>query len=166
MAELAVPAPSAAPAPPQVLVVAADRRVRAALESLLRSGSSGWGVVGVATWAEAAVVAASAGPGVVLVDVAPPLDEQQRGLLEVLSAGGRAVVALSASDAVRQEVLDAGAAAFVPRSSGADAVLDAIHQVLATPALRPATRGTSPVAPRRTDAHPDPTARRLMEETL
>jgi len=110
----------------RVLIVEDDPRVRSALSELL-AASDGLCVGGLAATASAAAAAAErAVLDVALVDVLLPDLQDGLSVIRALVADGHQVVALSASAAVREASLAAGASTFVEKDSHPDALLTAL----------------------------------------
>jgi CheY-like chemotaxis protein len=114
--------------PVRVLIVDADRRVRASLHGLLAACE---GVEVVATTgdaAEAARLVASAAPDVIVLD--PRLPEIDAGLQLIArlcdSCPEVRVVAMSVSDTLESSALATGAVAFVAKSGQPSELLDAV----------------------------------------
>ncbi len=117
--------------PAEVLVVDNDARVRAALCALIAS-SPGLSVAGQASSASGAWEAdAALQPDVVVLDLLLPSPEDGLDVLRRLAGSGRAVVALTIRDGLRAEAIAAGAAAFVEKYAGADALLETLRDVVA-----------------------------------
>jgi DNA-binding NarL/FixJ family response regulator len=125
-------APDALPAdrtqPVRVLIVDADRRVRASLHGLLAACE---GVEVIATTgdaAEAARLVATAAPDVIVLD--PRLPEIDAGLQLIArlcdSCPEVRVVAMSVSDTLESSALATGAVAFVAKSGQPSELLDAV----------------------------------------
>ncbi len=115
----------------KVLVVDNDARVRAALCALIGS-SPGLSVAGEASSRSGAFEANQAlGPNVVVLDILLPAAEDGLEVLQQLAATGGAVVALSIREDLRTAALAAGAAAFVEKYAGPDALLEALRDVVA-----------------------------------
>ncbi|HEX2047841.1 MAG TPA: response regulator transcription factor [Acidimicrobiales bacterium] len=115
----------------RVLVVDDDARVRRALCALLRS-SPGLCVAGEAASGPATLRAdEELRPDVVLLDILLPSADDGLAVLDRLAAKGRAVVALSVREGLRPAVMAAGAAGFVDKYSGPDALLATLVEVLA-----------------------------------
>lgn len=115
--------------PRRILVVEDDARVRRALCDLILA-SPGLLVAGHVRAGPAALGAdEEVAPDVVLLDVGRPSADEGLEMLTCLVARGRAVVALSSREALRTSALTAGAAAFVEKSAGPDALLGALREV-------------------------------------
>ncbi len=115
----------------RVLVVDNDPRVRAALRALIES-SPGLSVAGEASSASGAYQAdARLCPEVVVLDVLLPTAQDGLEVLKRLAESGRAVVALSIREGVRAAAVAAGAAAFVEKYAGPDALLETLRDVAA-----------------------------------
>jgi DNA-binding NarL/FixJ family response regulator len=124
----------AAGASAQILVVDNDARVRAALCALIGSWP-GISVVGEAASSSAACEADEAlCPDVVVLDILLPTADAGLEVLRRLSASGRPVVALSIRDGLRTAALAAGAAAFVEKYAGPDALLETLRDLAGVPA--------------------------------
>lgn len=114
-----------------VLVVDDDARVRRALCALIDS-SPGLSVAGEASSQSRAYEADQAlCPDIVLLDILLPSAPEGLEVLRNLAAKGRAVVALSIRGGLRTAAMAAGAAAFVEKYAGGDALLQAVRDVLA-----------------------------------
>ena len=117
--------------PAKVLVVDDDARVRTALCALIES-SLGFSVAGEATSRFGACEAnEKLCPDVVVLDLLLPTAEDGLELLKQLAATGQAVVALSIREGLRTAAFAAGAAAFVEKYAGPDALLETIREVVA-----------------------------------
>ncbi|HEY2280469.1 MAG TPA: response regulator [Streptosporangiaceae bacterium] len=125
--------------PIRVLVVDDDTRVRAAISQTIALE------VGLVLLADAAgtaaaltlalALAARTRPPVALVDVLIPDETSGLALIRSLSQyPGWAVVAISVRDDLGSAALAAGAAAFVGKGAGIDAILDAVRATAATAA--------------------------------
>lgn len=108
-----------------------DARVRRALCALLRS-APGLSVAGEAASGAATLHADDElAPDIVLLDILLPSSGDGFAVLDRLAARGRTVVALSVQEAFRASTLAAGAAAFVGKYAGADALLATLQDVAA-----------------------------------
>lgn len=108
-----------------------DARVRRALCALLRS-APGLSVAGEAASGAATLHADDElAPDIVLLDILLPSSGDGFAVLDRLAARGRTVVALSVQEALRASTLAAGAAAFVGKYAGADALLATLQDVAA-----------------------------------
>ena len=111
----------------RVLVVDDDARVRHALRALIAS-AQGLSLAGEASSAADALRAdEDLAPDVVLLDLLLPCARQGLDVLERLVARGREVIALSIRVELRRPALDAGAAAFLEKGVGPDALLDVLR---------------------------------------
>ncbi len=112
-----------------VLVVDDDARVRQALRVLIQS-SPGLAVCGEASSAPAALRADEASAAdVVVLDLHMPTADDGLDVLRQLVARGRVVVVLSLGDALRANVLAAGAAAFIGKGADPDELLETLLRV-------------------------------------
>ncbi len=108
-----------------------DARVRTALCALIGS-SPGLSVAGEASSRSGAYEANEAlGPDVVVLDILLPTAEDGLEVLKQLAATGGAVIALSIREELRTAAFAAGAAAFVEKYAGPDALLGALRDVVA-----------------------------------
>ncbi len=116
--------------PAKVLVVDNDARVRAALCALIGS-SPGLSVAGEASARSVAYQAnEKLCPDVVVLDILLPTADEGLELLKDLAVNRRAVVALSIRDGLRTAAFAAGAAAFVEKYAGPDALLETLRDVV------------------------------------
>lgn len=117
--------------PARILVVDDDARVRRALCALLGS-APGLSVAGEASSGPTTLQAdEDLAPDIVLLDILLPSPDEGLAVLNRLAAKGRTVVAFSVREALRTSVLAAGAAAFVGKYAGPDALLAALREVAA-----------------------------------
>lgn len=117
--------------PAKVLIVDNDARVRTALCALIES-SPGLSVVGEASSRSGAHEAnEKLCPDVVVLDLLLPSAQDGLELLKQLARTGKAVVALSIRDGLRTAAFAAGAAAFVEKYPGPDALLETLREVVA-----------------------------------
>ena len=115
--------------PRRILVVDDDARVRRALCALIRS-VPGLSVVAETSSGTGTLQADDElSPDVVLLDVLLPSLTEGLEVLDALVARGRAVVALSIREDLRATALAAGAAAFVEKYAGPDALLQVLREV-------------------------------------
>ena len=70
-------------------------------------------------------------PDIVVLDLLLPSAEDGLEVLRRLVASGRAVVALSIREALRDDAIAAGAVAFVAKYAGPDALLETLREVAA-----------------------------------
>lgn len=112
----------------RVLIADDDRRVRAALSSLL-TGATGFDVVGAAATAFGALtLAREQRPHVALVDMLLPEASDGLGLVRALTGElGIPALAMSIDGGVRGHALAAGAVAFYDKDEGAERLVAALR---------------------------------------
>jgi DNA-binding NarL/FixJ family response regulator len=119
------------PVPPiRVLIADDDRRVRAALSTLL-TGATGFEVVGAAATAPSALtLAREHRPHVALVDMLLPDAADGLGLLRAITGELEIpAIAMSIDGGVRNRALAAGAAGFVDKDGSVEPLVSALRSV-------------------------------------
>jgi len=108
-----------------VLLVDQDRRVRAALGKLLSAVDSQWDVSAVAVLP--ALLATTGLPDVALIDVPMTTAAAVLSAIAELTDAAVAVVAISAYDALRGRVLEAGASTYLSKDANTDLIVQAVR---------------------------------------
>jgi DNA-binding NarL/FixJ family response regulator len=114
-----------------VLLVASDRRVRAALQALVEAEGRYVVIAGARTSDEAVALDRSLRPQLILLDLLLPTTEDGLDAVRFLARGDeRPIVVIGAQAALRPAAWAAGAVGFVVQGDAADAVLAVIRAAL------------------------------------